>query len=83
MKFNEYNDRFRRIYFGNYSIFFVKEYENKYSMRFVRGNSNFGHDDWEFRNRKDFLKRKNDMLEMCHKLLYNKKEFVLKKIFGE
>jgi len=84
IKFSEYKQDYRKVHLSdNYFVFFSRIDWNAYDMRMMFNDINFGNGDWKFKDRKDFLNRKGDILSKSYELLYKKKEFILKKIFRD
>lgn len=87
-KFENKGEQLDISFANNYKIFFIKEGDRKYRMRIFipiePGSINgghFGHTDWVFKKRKDFFKRKDDVLETIQKIFKEYKLYILENIF--
>jgi len=87
-KFEEKKTQLDISFADNYKVFFYKENNGKYRMRIFiptePGSINgghFGHKNWSFNKRKDFFKRKGDVLETIQKVFKDYKLYILEEIF--
>lgn len=87
-RFENKSEQLNISFSNNYKVFFYKEGDRKYRMRIFiptePGSINgghFGHIDWSFNKRKDFFRRKSDVLNVIYKVFKDYKLYILKNIF--